>query len=142
MELSDEILFTLYCGELEVKKLRQSAIDDITGIDYIKEPVSYESFFLQYLLPNRPCILGPWSTENWLSRKEWVTNENKPNWQLMKGKFGSAQCPVADCKQTRYDSHPKTDMSLSEFIDYVECYAAKGYPAHEDCLYLKDWHFQ
>ena len=89
MELSDEILFSLYCGELEVKKLRQSAIDDITGIDYIKEPVSYESFFLQYLLPNRPCILGPWSTENWLSRKEWVTNENKPNWQLMKGKFGT-----------------------------------------------------
>ena len=42
--------------------------------------VSYENFFQNHLIPNRPCLFGPKSTEMWASRCEWVCEfDGSPN---------------------------------------------------------------
>ena len=43
--------------------------------------VPYEKFFQIYLLPNRPCLFCPKSTEKWSSRNEWVC-DGTPNFEF------------------------------------------------------------
>ena len=52
-----------------------------------RDPISYTSFFQNYLLPNLPCLLSAKVTENWLSRKDWVL-DGAPNFEVLKEKFG------------------------------------------------------
>ena len=42
--------------------------------------ISYEQFLENYLIPNRPCLFCPKSTEIWTSRNEWVCEfDGSPN---------------------------------------------------------------
>ncbi|XP_052812566.1 2-oxoglutarate and iron-dependent oxygenase JMJD4-like isoform X2 [Mya arenaria] len=103
--------------------------------------IEYQKFFVDYLLPNKPCIFSPNVTELWNSRKLWVTGDGKPNIAYLRKHFGDAVVPVADCKVEQYSSHPKREMTLNEYLDYWQEYQAKDYPPDLPCLYLKDWHF-
>ena len=55
--------------------------------------------------------------------------------------LGAVECCVANCGQEEYNTHPKSDMTVDAYIEYIRCYQQQGYPANMDCLYLKDWHF-
>lgn len=151
----------------ELESMRSKAYEIIESIDYLSEPVSYDEFFHQYLLPNKLCVLGTWATEGWRSRKDWVNPDGTPNLHFLKKEFGlcisskirswvcdhflvydfciflsgSATGPIANCNQEEYASHPKSEMTLAEFIDYLEDYKQSEYPQDKPCLYLKDWHF-
>ncbi len=115
--------------------------DEVTEIEYIQEPIIYKEFFLNYMLKNKPCILGPWATEKWKSRKQWVSKDGTLLLDYMVHKFGDACGPAANCQMEEYQSHPKENMTFKEYAEYLEKYKENGYPWDMKCLYLKDWHF-
>ena len=52
-------------------EINQDPGADINQIDYIEKPITYQEFFTEYLLGNKPCVFGSWATNNWRSRAEW-----------------------------------------------------------------------
>ena len=77
-------------SELSLDKvIEKRCLQPFETIDYVKDLISYEEFFLRYLLPNKPCILTPQVTQLWKSRTEWVTHDGKPNFEFLEKNFGS-----------------------------------------------------
>ncbi|XP_018121649.1 2-oxoglutarate and iron-dependent oxygenase JMJD4 isoform X2 [Xenopus laevis] len=111
-------------------------------IDFIEEPQTfpYGEFFNKYLLTNSPCLFSAEFTQHWGSRKTWVTEENKPNWDHLLENFGNAIVPVANCNVKEYNANPKEQIPLCEFISYWRDYIEHNYHSPKGCLYLKDWH--
>ncbi|KAM8967186.1 2-oxoglutarate and iron-dependent oxygenase JMJD4 [Pelodytes ibericus] len=112
------------------------------AIDFIRDPesFSYADFFHKYLLANLPCLLSAKFTESWGSRKEWVKPGNTPNWDHLLRTFGDAIVPVANCDVKEYNSNPKEQIPLREFVRYWRDYTENKCRSPKGCLYLKDWH--
>ncbi|KZS11416.1 putative JmjC domain-containing protein 4 [Daphnia magna] len=108
-------------------------------VDVINNEVCYSEFYNKYLIMNRPCLLSKTHTESWLSRKLWAENE-LPSWENLLDSYGEAEVPVANCGESYFDSHPKSNWTLKDFVTYMREYKEKGYPSTMPCLYLKDWH--
>uniref|UniRef100_A0A8D0G2C5 2-oxoglutarate and iron-dependent oxygenase JMJD4 n=1 Tax=Sphenodon punctatus TaxID=8508 RepID=A0A8D0G2C5_SPHPU len=111
-------------------------------VDYIEkvELFSYADFFKDYLIHNDPCIFSAKFTEGWASRRKWVTKDGKPNFDHLLQTFGEAVVPVANCDVKEYNSNPKEQIKLKEYISYWKEYIKKSYRSPKGCLYLKDWH--
>ncbi|XP_056246980.1 2-oxoglutarate and iron-dependent oxygenase JMJD4 isoform X2 [Seriola aureovittata] len=109
-------------------------------VDYIDKELSYSKFFKKYLLPNHPCMFSRRFTENWKCRKQWVTEEGKPNFQKLLQEFDESPVPVANCNAKEYNANPKQVMPFKEFIHYWKEYIQNGHSSAKGCLYLKDWH--
>ncbi|KAM9101973.1 2-oxoglutarate and iron-dependent oxygenase JMJD4 [Sarcophilus harrisii] len=111
------------------------------SVDFIQaESFTYPDFFKGYLLPNVPCVFSSAFTQDWGSRKSWVTREGKPNFDHLLGSFGDASVPVANCNVQEYNSNPKEHIPLREYISYWKDYIHGNYSSPKGCLYLKDWH--
>ncbi|XP_064410583.1 2-oxoglutarate and iron-dependent oxygenase JMJD4 isoform X2 [Latimeria chalumnae] len=111
------------------------------SVDYIENlEFGYSEFFRKYLLPNTPCVLASSFTEGWNSRRRWVTEDGKPNFQQLLHRFGDAVIPVANCDVKEYNANPKECIPLKEYIDYWQDHIQNGYSSPRGCLYLKDWH--
>ncbi|KAK1172227.1 2-oxoglutarate and iron-dependent oxygenase JMJD4 isoform X1 [Acipenser oxyrinchus oxyrinchus] len=110
-------------------------------INYIeKKDFSYSKFFEKYVLPNYPCVFSGRFTEDWNSRKQWVTQEGKPNFQRLLQDFGDALVPVANCNAKEYNANPKKIIPFKEYVAYWKDYIQNGHSSPKGCLYLKDWH--
>ncbi|XP_047393562.1 2-oxoglutarate and iron-dependent oxygenase JMJD4 isoform X3 [Sciurus carolinensis] len=113
-----------------------------SAVAFIKEPAafSYADFFRGFLLPNLPCVFSSAFTEDWGSRRLWVTPEGKPDFEYLLQKYGDVIVPVANCGVQEYNSNPKEHMPLREYISYWREYIQGGCSSPRGCLYLKDWH--
>ncbi|XP_063741916.1 2-oxoglutarate and iron-dependent oxygenase JMJD4 isoform X2 [Eleginops maclovinus] len=109
-------------------------------LDYIDKELSYSKFFKKYLLPNHPCMFSKRFTEDWKCRKQWVSDEGKPNFQKLLQEFDETPVPVANCNAKEYNANPKQVMPFKEFIHYWKEYIQNGHSSPKGCLYLKDWH--
>ncbi|KAM6338815.1 2-oxoglutarate and iron-dependent oxygenase JMJD4 isoform 2-T2 [Podargus strigoides] len=111
-------------------------------VDFIEkvESFTYSDFFRDYLIPNHPCIFSAKFTEDWGSRRNWVTWDGKPNFDHLLQKFGEAVVPVANCDVKEYNSNPKEQLPFKEYIKYWKEYIKNDYRSSRGCLYLKDWH--
>ncbi|XP_054129814.1 2-oxoglutarate and iron-dependent oxygenase JMJD4 [Melozone crissalis] len=111
-------------------------------VDFIDkvDSFTYSDFFRDYLIPNHPCIFSAKFTEDWGSRKNWVTWDGKPNFEHLLQKFGEAVVPVANCDVREYNSNPKEQLPFKEFVEYWREYIGNGHRSPRGCLYLKDWH--
>ncbi|XP_056276862.1 2-oxoglutarate and iron-dependent oxygenase JMJD4 isoform X1 [Pseudoliparis swirei] len=109
-------------------------------VDYIDKELSYSKFFKKYLLPNHPCMFSRRFTEDWKCRKQWVSEEGKPNFQKLLQEFEETPVPVANCNSKEYNANPKQVMPFKEFIQYWKEYIQNGHSSPKGCLYLKDWH--
>ncbi|XP_036940319.1 2-oxoglutarate and iron-dependent oxygenase JMJD4 isoform X2 [Acanthopagrus latus] len=109
-------------------------------VDYIDKELSYSKFFKKYLLPNHPCMFSRRFTEDWKCRKQWVSEEGKPNFQKLLQEFDETPVPVANCNAKEYNANPKQVMPFKEFIHYWKEYIQNGHSSPKGCLYLKDWH--
>ncbi|XP_049654835.1 2-oxoglutarate and iron-dependent oxygenase JMJD4 isoform X2 [Accipiter gentilis] len=111
-------------------------------VDFIEkvESFTYSDFFRDYLIPNHPCIFSAKFTEDWGSRRNWVTWDGKPNFDHLLQKFGEAVVPVANCDVKEYNSNPKEELPFKEYIKYWKEYIKNDYRSSRGCLYLKDWH--
>lgn len=124
----------------EIVLLRNNSTE-LIQIPKIEVKKTYQDFFLKHLLPNYPCILSTDFTKHWKSRKEWCLTDGSPIFEFLHTRFGNACVPVANCKKEKYGSHPKSEMTIHDFMSYWEKYKQTGYPEDMDCLYLKDFHF-
>ncbi|XP_059168788.1 uncharacterized protein LOC131950584 [Physella acuta] len=111
------------------------------GAVYIDHLPSYEKLFQNIFLKNQLCIVGPSATSQWSSKKDWVLKDGSPNFHFLMEKFGDATAPIADCNVEEYCAHPKTEMSVKNFLLYWMKHRSQGHPGDAKCLYLKDWHF-
>ncbi|XP_059551801.1 2-oxoglutarate and iron-dependent oxygenase JMJD4 isoform X3 [Myotis daubentonii] len=111
-------------------------------VDFIEKPdsFSYTDFFKRYLLPNVPCVFSSAFTEDWGSRKHWVTPSGKPDFDYLLQNYGDVVVPVANCGVQEYNSNPKEHMPLKDYISYWKEFIQRDHSSPRDCLYLKDWH--
>uniref|UniRef100_U3JEE8 2-oxoglutarate and iron-dependent oxygenase JMJD4 n=1 Tax=Ficedula albicollis TaxID=59894 RepID=U3JEE8_FICAL len=135
---------TFACSTAFFRDFGNSAPGALPGghVDFIDKADSftYSDFFRDYLIPNHPCIFSAKFTEDWGSRKTWVTRDGKPNFEHLLQKFGEAVVPVANCDVKEYNSNPKEQLPFKEFVEYWREYIRNGYRSSRGCLYLKDWH--
>ena len=76
------------------------SIENQKYIDHISHPISYPSFFENYMVGNMPCILGKWATKDWPANQQWVSfvnNCTKPDVSAFQKMCPKAKVPVADC---------------------------------------------
>ena len=88
MDISGSVIGPAVDETLDLNERREKTYANVTDIDCIEEPVSYEYFFSKYLLPNRACILGDWATASWRSRNDWVKQDGSPDLDFFKTSFG------------------------------------------------------
>jgi len=88
--------------EIELNRLPDlSERDDkalqFSTIPYLAEPCSYDQFFTNYLLDNRPCLLGNWATHSWPCLSDW-RGKSGPRLDHILTLVGSdARVPVTNC---------------------------------------------
>lgn len=94
----------------------------------------YEEFFCNYLMPNLPCLIKNVTT-NWECSRKWV-KDDKINYDYIIDRYGEMEAPVADCDNITYNSHCKSDMQVSSYMEYLR------EPSKSKLYYLKDWHLR
>ena len=94
---------------------------------------SYAEFLNDYLLPNKPVIIGPSLVSSWAALTRWVNADGTINWDYLKTAYGPCEVTVADCS-TRDFSDQKREKML--FRDVVSLWQA----GQGQSLYVKDWH--
>ncbi|KAJ1528812.1 hypothetical protein ONE63_007189 [Megalurothrips usitatus] len=114
-------------------------VDYEDTITTINTEISYQDFFENFLLCNRPCLIREFITCQWPCRSLW-TEGSKPNLSYLQEEFGDAEVPVANCNEKEYNSQKKETQSLYKYIDYLKDYINDGHPSSTPNLYLKDWH--
>ena len=61
---------------------------DLKTVNRVSE-ISYQCFFTDYLMTNKPCVITHLETETWKSRHDWVTTEGLPDFSFLSKQFGS-----------------------------------------------------
>jgi hypothetical protein len=111
-----------------------------TDVDFNEIPritsdeLSYDQFFNRFMSQNLPVIIQRTKIKNEVS-ENWFSEEKfeLERLQLEKGH----EVPVANCSKQYFDSHEKTMMKFSEFVEYW-----KNRNENDDLLYLKDFHLK
>ncbi|XP_032812905.1 2-oxoglutarate and iron-dependent oxygenase JMJD4 isoform X2 [Petromyzon marinus] len=101
----------------------------------------YAELWRAALLPNCPRLLPAPHSAAWGSRARWVTPRGEPDLGALHRDFGDAVVPVADCAEREYNSNPKKQMPMREFLSYWQETMSQDHSSSpRPCLYLKDWH--
>lgn len=107
----------------------------------VEKALSVDDFYKVYLIPNVPCILDNFVTENWPCIRDWVTREGTPDFDFLERNYGYCNVPVANCNEQKYYAQPKVQKTMTEFLRYWRQYRSNRSCGNDQCLYLKDWHF-
>lgn len=102
---------------------------------------SYEYFFNNFMLPNKPCIITNVS-KNWLASKDWVTEDNKPNILYLLEKYKDHEACVSNCGERYFNAQKTQTLTFANYIDYWKKYVNSDYSKDYSSLYLKDWHLR
>ncbi|OQR71152.1 jmjC domain-containing protein 4-like [Tropilaelaps mercedesae] len=104
--------------------------------------------FCKLMMRNEACRISN-VTDRWQANEWTVPATGEVNVRVLEDLFGECTVPVADCQRTEYDSQPKQEMSMKDYLDYWKSYRrptiredAWGSIERGNCLYLKDWHMQ
>lgn len=111
---------------------------------FCPDNLSYEQFYYDFMLANKPCIFDAKLTSNWRCTSEWINPESgAPDFEFLKLRFGECIVPVSDCRDKFYNSQRTENMSFSKYITYWQELIDSGhdFKGGKRCLYLKDWHF-
>ncbi|KAG6460890.1 hypothetical protein O3G_MSEX012282 [Manduca sexta] len=101
---------------------------------YTVENLTYEDFYNNHLVTNLPCVIKNITSE-WECTKKWIEN-NTINHNYFIENYGDLEAPVADCNNISYNAHCKTDMKVSDYMNYLRD------SEKSKLLYLKDWHLK
>ena len=93
----------------------------------------YEQFLKDYLLPNKPVIIGPLLVASWPACRLWAREDGRINWEYLKAEYGHLSVTVADCSTREFSDQHRETMSFREVVSLWE--TGKG-----QTLYVKDWH--
>ena len=116
------------------------------------ENLSYEEFWLKYMLANKPVIIRG-VTRTWKASREWVKPEGGIDDDLLVEYFGQALVWVTHCKESAGKVPGEREQwTFREYMKYWKKYSSgklRTCGPNEDSssssplplLYLKDWHF-
>jgi hypothetical protein len=88
MDLSPTAVKELIASYPCLEALRKGKIESVTDIPLLTMPIPYDVFYADYLVANRPAILGQWSTEDWLCRRTWRKSDGSIQWDILAELFG------------------------------------------------------
>ncbi|TFK78339.1 Clavaminate synthase-like protein [Polyporus arcularius HHB13444] len=94
---------------------------------------SYAEFSRDYLLPNKPVIIGPSLISSWAAVRRWASEDGSINWDYMKTTYGSCEVTVADCSTRDFSDQKRNQMLFRDVVSLWQ--AGQG-----QSLYVKDWH--
>ena len=128
-----------------------------------RDNLSIEEFFVEFLYPNRPCLISNLTT-SW-NANEWCDG-NVVRFDFLASAFGNQSVPVSHCDVKEFNANPKSDWVFKEYLKYWREHSqsvinmASGTSAvsgsenslhllpdeigelnKPNCYYLKDWHF-
>lgn len=106
--------------------------------------LTYNDFFRNYMLRNRPLIIFGIS-DNWECSSDWVKYDDekrlngKIDFDNLKEKIlKESIVPVINCK-----NQAKLEMNFDNFLSYWENMTdSVDIPESKDLYYLKDWHLR
>jgi hypothetical protein len=148
-------------NEEQVRIARDQA-QTITAVEK-RSGLSYDDFFKNYLVPNKPVIITDLHT-NFLCTQHWTKLDNnvrRPNFEYLSQNFGASKINVAQCNEQQYNDQKRLPMNFQEYITYWKtrieqrnncpkqehesdtdedtCPKSRDY-LDASLLYLKDWH--
>ena len=80
-----------------------------------RDNISIEEFFLDFLLPNRPCLISNLTTD-W-NANEWCDG-NVVKFDFLASAFGNLSVPVAHCEVKEFNANPRSDWVFKEYLKY------------------------
>jgi len=116
---------------MELDFIQQDSIDEL----YPPFDLTYQQFYNQYLVNNKPCILrGYLNHDNCPASTDWV-KDGKPNldWFLTNLPL-DLKVPVSLCNHQYFNSQECVSETLLQYYEYWKS-------ERKDSKYLKDWHF-
>jgi len=116
---------------MELELSQQDSIDEL----FPPFNLSYQQFYNQYLVNNKPCILrGYLNHDNCPASTDWV-KDKKPNLEWFLQNFPSdLEVPVSLCNSQYFNSQECVTETLHDYYKYWNS-------ERKDSKYLKDWHF-
>ncbi|KAI0647074.1 Clavaminate synthase-like protein [Trametes meyenii] len=99
----------------------------------VDEVPFYKTFLGDFLLPNKPVILGPSLIESWRAYKDWKREDGSINWHTLKSEYGHFEVTVADCSTHEFSDQHREQMLFRDVVALWQ--EGKG-----QTLYVKDWH--
>ncbi|KAI9064456.1 Clavaminate synthase-like protein [Trametes sanguinea] len=110
-----------------------SASVALTGFDRLDEPPSYSAFLQNYLLPNRPVLIGPSLVSSWPACSNWVRADSLIDWAYLKSEYGHMTVTVADCSTRDFSDQRREQVPFQDVVALWEDGRGQN-------LYVKDWH--
>lgn len=121
--------------EFEIINLnKEFCCEDLPECIPVLSEISYNEFFMKYMLRNMPCIIQN-VTELWEASSKWLTEERIPDVPYLNQKYGKCDVTVYDCNQRHYNSQETQSCKFEDFL-------SEQWKAHDSLLYLKDWHLR
>jgi len=131
--LLDSLLQEIKMNNDDNYSSRDDEKDSFSSLD--PEEISYEEFYRNYLVANRPCIFRNYlANADWNATTDW-TKDGKPDFDFFLSSFGADHSvPVSYCNKKYFNSQVCETETLSEYYKYWTS-------RREEIKYLKDWHF-
>ncbi len=99
------------------------------------DTLPYDHFVTEYMAPNRPVVISGCG-KDWPATRDWVNaSDGSPNLDFMQQHFGHARVTVTDCS-----GGSRSEMTVSEYIDWLRDSRDSERVGKTAIKYLKDWH--
>ncbi|KAI0780906.1 Clavaminate synthase-like protein [Trametes elegans] len=99
----------------------------------LPQPPSYPDFLEDYLLPNKPVLIGPPLVSSWPAYKVWSNADGGINWSFLTSQYGALEVTVADCSMRDFSDQRRATMLFADVVALWE-------QGEGQTLYVKDWH--
>ncbi|OSC97125.1 Clavaminate synthase-like protein [Trametes coccinea BRFM310] len=103
-----------------------------SSYDRLEEPPSYSAFLQNYLLPNKPVLIGPALVSSWSACSDWVRPDGLIDWTYLQAEYGHLTVTVADCSTREFSDQRREQVPFRDVVSLWE--EGKG-----QNLYVKDW---
>ena len=110
-------------------------------IEKLDRSPTYIEFLNNYLVNNRPVLIGKDLVESWPAFRLWTddSDKNNINWDHLVDVYGSQTVPVTNCRVPSTDSCTD-EIALSEVIEGWLRPERDTVNKNPPLLYVKDWH--
>ncbi|CAG9853749.1 unnamed protein product [Phyllotreta striolata] len=129
--------------QFEIESINKSTLNYTYNIDESLEvldakDVSYNYFFQNFMLPNKPCVIKSIS-EDWNCPKDWIEND-KINIKYLGQHYGSDEVTVYDCKERYFNTQKSKKITFKEYLNEAQVSESHvSFPLEE---YVKNWHLK
>lgn len=126
--------------EISSSELKCDSNLDEQKFSKIDVTASYENFFHNFMIKNKPCIITN-VAKNWPAYNNWQ-NKNYPNIHYLIEKYRDLEVCVSDCNKRYFNAQETKTLTFGEYGKYWKEFIDNNYSNKYPKLYLKDWHLR